>query len=287
MFLAFSEIPEQKNATQLNALIERDYKQVIDIQLEKIEQASADKKGDYAKELALLYLKDQDQELAFKSFLKALDLTKSIDLQPSYDETVYKKAFSIYLDPSSASPQVTSKKLIKELRPILNERPDQYLLNYFIAIAYANLGKYEEFFNHFYKAYQFDPEHYLAYKTKAVLHIKILERTKKDYERTIQRQLISDHLIFAMQKEPLDTTIYKLLISFSPKEKKNGYIQLCLNKIINDNIIIPRSELMFYVIEASDINDPDLAQRFIDRSKDWYSHSRMITSAQNYLDAHK
>ena len=48
--------------------------------------------------------------------------------------------------------------------------------------------------------------------------------------------------------------------------------------------MIPRSELMFYVIEAGDVSDRELAQRFIDRSKEWFPQSRIVTSAQNYLD---
>ena len=48
--------------------------------------------------------------------------------------------------------------------------------------------------------------------------------------------------------------------------------------------MIPRSELMFYAIEAVDVSDPDLARRFIIRSKDWYPQSRIVTAAKNYLD---
>lgn len=286
-FLSFAEIPKQRIEAQKVAINEREFKTAITIQLEKIAQASDDEKAAYTEELAMLYLKDQDQEHAFETFLKALDLTKAPLSTPPIDEVEYKKAFTIYLDPSAESPQVTAKNLIKTLTPILKEKPDQHLLDYFVAIAYANLGKYEEFFEHFYRAYLSYPDHYLAYKTKAVLHIKLLERTRGDAERAGQRQMIMDNLLLALKREPHDTTIYRLLISFSPKEKKSEQVQLCLNKIINDNIIIPRGELMFYVMEAVDIHDLGLAQRFIDRSKEWYPKSQIITNAQKYLDARK
>lgn len=261
-----------------------DYKTAISIQQNKLEQASDYDKGIYAKKLAMLYLKDQDQEHAFEFFLKALELLKTKTSSPPYDEAEYKKAFSIYLDPSSKSPQITANNLIKTLEPVLQKNPDEYILDYFVAIAYANLGKYEEFFNHFSRAYQFYPSHYLAYKTKAVLHIKLLERTSGKAERAAQRQSVLDNLRLALELEPHDTTIYRLLISFSPQDQKCNQVQLCLNKIINGNIMIPRGELMFFVIEAVDHCNFDLAQRFIARAKEWYPQSRIVTSVQNYLD---
>lgn len=285
--LSSTQISLNRIEAQQIAINERDFKKAIEIQLEKICLASDAEEVIDVRELAFLYLKDQDQKRAFETFLKALDLTKPPTHSPAFDATEYKKAFDLYLDSKAESPQVTAKKIIKTLSPILKEKPDQYLLDYFIAIAYANLGKYDEFFTHFYRAYQFFPDHYLAYKTKAVLHIKILERTRGDVERLAQRQIIMDNLLSALQREPFDTTIYRLLISFSQNEKKRNQVQLCLNKIINDNIMIPRGELMFYVIEAIDIQDFELAQRLIFSAKKWYPQSRIVTSAQNYLDAHK
>ncbi len=287
-----AEDAKQINEMQAIAIEERDLKKAIKIQQDKIDQAEEIDKAQYTEELALLYLKDQDQEKAFAAFLKVLDLiafaagqeTVSAETIFVNDEVEYKRAFSIYLDPASESPTATAINLIKALLPVIKAKPDQYLLDYFVAIAYANLGKYEEFFTHFYRAYRFYPAHYLAFKTKAVMHIKLLERTRLESGRAEQRQAIMDNLTLALEREPQDITIYKLLISFSPKEKKRDQVQLCLNKIINGNIMIPRSELMFYVIEAVDVSDHELAQRFIDRAKVWYPQSRIVTSAQNYLD---
>jgi tetratricopeptide (TPR) repeat protein len=257
-------------------------KKAIDLQREKIKEIKYEERGIATEELALLYLKDQDQENAFKNFLEALNLTLPLKHDSVVDENLYKKIFSAYLDPSR-SPRDTASYLIKEFKQVNRERPDQYLLDYFLAIAYANLGKYEQFFKHFYRAYQFYPNHYLSYKTKAVLHIKLLERTREENDRTVQRHSVIDNLQQALELEALDTSIYKLLISFASAEKKQAQVQQCLNKIINGNIMIPRSELMFYVIEAADINESELAHRFIMKAKDWYPQSRIIEAAQNYL----
>lgn len=275
----------------VSAIESEDYKKTIRIHQEQLTRIPEDKQATYIKELALLYLKDQDQEKAFEVFLQALDLCQSANVQDSlftpYDEEAYRKVLAIYLDPSSESTQATAQQLIQEVRSILQAKSDQHILEYFMAIAYANLGKYADFFEHFYSAYRYYPDHYLAYKTKAILHLKLLERTRDEGQRNIQRQKIIDNLHLAIEREPSDITIYRLLITFSPKEKKRELVQLSLNKIINGNIIIPRTHLMFYVIEATDIKDPELAQRFISRAKEWYPESRIAISAQKYLDAHK
>lgn len=263
-----------------------DIKQAINFQSELI-QRSPEQKSVCLQELAFLYLKDQDQEHAFESFLQLLDILQVEEVPPPYDPQLYQEAFAIYIDSRAETPQATAAILLEKLLPILKEKPDQFLLDYFVAIAYANLSKYDEFFKHFERAYHYYPRHYLAYKTKAILHIKLLERTRGERERIAQRQKIVENLMLAVDKEPHDTTIYKLLISFSPQEKKSGQVRLCLNKIINDNIMIPRNELMFYVIEAVETNQRDLAEQFIIQAHEWYPQSRIIKSAQKYLDAHK
>ena len=262
-----------------------DFKTAIKILKEKIDLADIDIKGRVTQELALLYLKDQDQEQAFKVFLEALNFIKVKIPNKACCPEEYNKAFSIYINQSSISPQETSVHLIETLTPIVEKNPDQHLLNYFIAIAYANLGKYEEFFKHFFNAFQYNPDHYLADKTKSILHIKLLERTRENSEREAQRTEIMHHLLLALEKEPKDATIYKLLITFSPKEKKRELVQLCLKKILNVNIMIPRSELMFYVLEAIDVDEIKWCQHFISRSKEWYPQSRLVATAEEYFNS--
>lgn len=274
---------------QLLAIQERDYKEAIRLQKEEISQAPVSEKAALTYSLALLYLKDQDQELAFRTLLDSLDQMPSAQANPQkpYDSQVYKQAFDIYLDPSSPSPQETSKKLLNLLLPYLREHPEQTLLEYYVAIAYANIGKYEDFFSHFRQAYQSYPDHYLAYRTKAVLHIKIMERQRTDKERAEQRQAVVDNLEIALQKEPKDVNIYKMLIAFSAKEKKSETVRQSLNKILDGNIIIPRGDLMFYAQAAVEAGDWPLAKKFVDRSHEWYPQSRIVNTAQKYLEAHK
>ena len=285
-FLLLNTIGSTVEPIQL-ALQERDYKKAIVILKETLCQAEAAERGVLNYDLAMLYLKDQDQENAFHAFLEAIAETKTASINNPYDAEAYKKALETYLDPASPSPQVTAQKLIMQIEPILKLHPQQHLLDYFIAIAYANLGRYEDFFKSFYTAYKDYPDHYLAYKTKAVLHIKLLERKRDETDRMAQREAITNNLNLALKREPHDVAIYKMLIGFSPKENKAETIRQSLNKIVDDNIIIPRGDIIFYVQEALDINEMDLVQRFIGRANEWYPHSRIVAASQHLLNDKK
>lgn len=273
-----------------HAVQERNLKQAITLQKEVIEKSNLEAKSESTYELALLYLKDQDQENAFQTFLTALDQPpstvakgKMLVRQPDLDATS-EKLLNIYLDYNSTSPQETALKLI-ETATATKDNISSPSQEYLIAIAYANLGRYEEFFQKFYKAYLEQPDHYLAYKTKAILHIKLLERKIREEERSIQREAIVENLTQAVQREPKDASIYRMLISFSQKEKKRENLRRSLNKIVNDNIMIPRGDVMFYVQEGLDAGEIVLTQKFLCCSHKWYPQSRMVTTAQEYFNA--
>lgn len=266
------------------AINERDYKKAISLQKELIASVNLQEKGALSYELALLYLKDQDQEHAFGSFLQALDQSQMTSLYNFCDEKTYKEVLAIYLDVTVPSPQVTAQKLLNRVVPILKDHPEEKIFNYFVAIAYANLGKYDEFFKHFYIAYQAYPDHYFAFKTKAVLHIKLLERTREEKERTIQREAIVRNLREAMKREPNDTTIYKMMIGFSPPALKHESIKIGINKIVDDDIVVPRTDILFYVEEAVDVNEPALAEAFLSRASIWYPSSKIILEAKRKIE---
>lgn len=287
IFLCTAVMPVFARQDIAEALNERNFKKAIAIQKEVVESANGEAKGEALKELTFLYLKDQDQEKAFDTFLKALDFAPKLKEPIPADTALYEKAFRLYIDPTNGTPQATALKLLKELKPDAQKQPDQPLLDYFIAIAYANLNRFNEFFDHFYRAYIYYPDHYLAYKTKAILHIKLLERTRGEEDRERQRKAIKRQLDEALKREPRDVTIYRLLISFSPKEEKEEQVRRSLNKILCDNIMMPRSDLLFYVQEAVDSGERDLASRFIKRAGEWYPESRIVAAAQDYLNAHK
>lgn len=267
--------------------IEDNYKKAIIAQKDLITNAEDQQKGRLLKDLALLYLKDQDQEHSFEAFLESLDKAsiQKIPEMTNADRKLYEEALAAYL--KGSVPRETAQKMISQFGPKLKENPENHLLGYLVAIAHANLNQFEDFFNLFYREYEFYPDHFLAFKTKAILHIKLMERKRTEKERQLQREIVLKNFKIALEREPNDVTLYKLLITFSSPETKAQQVQQCLNKIIADNIIIPRSDVIFYVQEAVDIGEPALAQRFIDKAREWYQQSRIITASQDYINRKK
>lgn len=261
------------------------YKQAIERQRRIIEETKLNEKGEALKKLALLYLYEQNQELAFEVFLDALanaELIKPDTVVESQEETdKYAQALAIYLD-HQLSAQESSKKIVSTYAPVLQKQKND-LLSYLVAISYANLNLYHEFFDHFYSAYLSHPTHFLAYKTKAILHIKLLERRRTESERQKERCEVIAHFEKAIACEPSDLTLYKLLITFSSPEIKAKQVVQCLNKIIAGNMMVPRSDIIFYVQEAVDADERVLAQKFIDKAQIWYPQSRLVATAQEYV----
>lgn len=267
-----------------------DTKATIAERLSLVQKASPEEAGPLKVKLAIAYYNDQDQEKAFKTYLEALDQTKAIatsDSSTPEDQLIFDKALKIYMDHTPSVAGVSAQKIYKEFAPELTAHPDNYLLGFIVAAAYANLNKFDDFFDTFYHSYRVYPDHWLAYKTKAVLHIKLLERARTAQEREAQKKMILANTLKAIDKNPHDTSLYKLMMAYSPEEEKEKMITTYLNKIINNNIVIPRTEIAFYVQQAVSVRQYDLAQRIIDKGHEWYQYSQMLNAAQQYLDKHK
>lgn len=264
---------------------EVDYKKEITICQKQIDEAISTGKGDLLKKLSVLYYKDQNQEKAFQTFLEALEMAeqKKLNTKTECEEKLYNEALILYFKKNEGSAEDIAEKICEQYSDVIKDYPDMHLLAYLIAIAYANLNQYEEFFNIFYDAYCFCSDHFLAYKTKAILHIKLFERARTEAERRYQQGAVCRNLELAMSKETKDDTLYKLLINFSSQEKKQATVRHCLNKILDANMIIPRSDILFFVQEAVHVQEKALAQRFLKKAHEWYPQSRIVNAAQAYL----
>jgi len=270
-------------------LKEKSYKEAISLQRQFIEE-DHQKRGELLKDLSIIYLKDQNQEYAFETFLESLGAAniqqKTSEANPE-DDALYRETLDIYFKHSVGSQREAAEKIVEMLSPKLKQLVKPNPSAFLMALAYANLSAYENFFDLFYTTYLFFPEHYLAYKTKAILHIKLLERKRSESERQFHRQQAILNFECALSLQPKDTTLYKLLITFSSAEAKEECVRQCLNKIIEENIIIPRSDILFYVHEAGSVKNKALAEQFLDKARQWYRESRIISSAENYLQTCK
>lgn len=262
-----------------------DYKKTIEQLNAAIAAAPAQEKGTLQAQLAVVLYKDQEQEKAFRLFLELLDAPAAsvTPYQPSAEESAaYDAALKIYL--SHNSPKENAEELKKNYMPVIKEHPDYLLVGFLLSAAYANLGEFNQFFPTFYRSYQSNPDHYLAFKSKAALHIKLMERARTAEERERQQQLVLANAQAALERYPNDTGLYKLILTFTKDENRPAVVDAYLRKIIDNNIVIARADIAFYVQQAVAADRIDLAQEFINKAREWYAFSKVIDAAQQYLD---
>lgn len=278
--------PDSDSAQQF--LDHGQYKEAIASYLELIAKAPPEEQSSLKARLARVYTKDQDLEKAFQVFLEALD-TAPLQTSPSISEEekcLYDEALKTYLDQSNVSIAETANIILKKYASTVSQHPDYYSLKLVVAMAKANLSRFDEFFIDFYDAYQRLPQHHLSHKTKAILHIKLFERVKNQEEKQFHRERILEWTEKSMDLYPADRSLYKMAIAFSPdEESRRQAIVKFLPRIIDQNIIIPRCDLLFYVKQAVAVGQAKLAQRLIDKAREWYHYSKILEQAQGYVDS--
>ncbi|MGE4573757.1 MULTISPECIES: tetratricopeptide repeat protein [Parachlamydia] len=268
-----------------SAICEKNYKKAILLYQDLLEKSSSEKRLDILRDLAIAYWKDQEAEKAFKVFLDGVELrpVQAMLTEMHVDEkVVYEQALSDYLN-LQETPQKIAVKILEKYEPILTQHPDYHHLGYLVAAAYANQGNFERFFCVFLSSYCADPSHFMAYKTKALLHIKLFERARTTEEHKIQRKQILEQLRLATEAYPQDHTIYKMLLLFTPESELPQMLDRYLNKIIDINMIIPRMDIAFYMQHILATGQVELGNRFLDKASEWYTQSKVIDEFRKRL----
>lgn len=160
---------------------------------------------------------------------------------------------------------------------------DPYLA-YILAASYANLGRFDPFFALYLQGYRNDPDHYLADKMIAVLHIKLFERLLPGDRKEEERALVLLYLEKALTKNPSDHMLYKMQLALSSEKDKQVLVDKLLSTMIREKVVYPRADLQFYVRMALAAGDRLLAQRFLDYSRAIFGYSRSLEAAQRNLD---
>lgn len=262
------------------------FKAVEDLYNNFLKTAPTEDIGFVKTQLAIAYYKDQEHEKAFEIFLEALEHETPKEAYKISDEEnkIYGKALKIYLDHAGLTPNETAQKIALQFGPVYEKNPDFHSLGYLLAVGHANLGQYDPFFDAFYKSYISNPKHFLAFKTKAALHIKLFERAATDAHRQEHRRQILRYAQQAVALQPNDSSIYRMILGFTEEKSKGAVLSSYLNKIIDQNILIPRIDIPYYAEIAIAFEQYDLAQKFLNKAKDWYAYSRVINVAQMHLD---
>ncbi len=237
-------------------------------------------------EIVKSYYTDQQQEKAFKFFLEALQVAPVHNEYCVTEEEhlLYGKALEIYLGSKGGHSQEGSQQILSRYVPILEKHLDYSQLAYIVALAHANQNNFTRFFEVFYSAFQKHPHHYLAYKTKAILWIKLFERELPGEIKESARAQIMKHLEIAVEMYPQDTSLYRLKILYAALSEKPKVVGESLNKIIHADIVIPRVELEFYLQQALSLNDREITRRFINKASEWYHFSRLIMAAREQFN---
>lgn len=144
------------------------------------------------------------------------------------------------------------------------------------------------------KAFIQEKEHRLREapdRSKGELFLELSKLYLKDQNQEKAFRIFLEALRFAPTKtsshSPQDHSLYKMLIAFAPVAQKSEVVKVSLKKNVDENIVIPRTDVGFYVDEAVNVQQFDSAQQLINKAREWYRFSRIINAAQECLDQQK
>jgi tetratricopeptide (TPR) repeat protein len=254
-----------------------------------VEAASEQERSQIYYELAVAYYEDQEIDQAFFNFLEALKRqAKCTPLEMCGEEALhYQRALEDYLTRVGKDPVHVAEELLQEYGETASQNPNFLHLNFLIATAYANLGKYDDFFHRFYRGYPYLHDTFLAYKTQGILYLRLAHHGKSFEERGCFQKEAVHCLSLALARNPQDSGLYKVLIFLAKDEKKEELILSYLQKIVENKVSLPRSDIYLYVREAVALKAFELGQAMIDHARALYDYSRAIAAAQEYLNQHR
>jgi len=280
-----SDVPQEQIGRIKKMIDAGHYKNAIKaIDLEK------EKSGDSYVLLAEAHYLDQEHAKAFEAYLSALShvshAQKSNASPMGKEEALlYEEALKVYLDPTARDPVITSLKMRDLYAGIWRLHPEYAELGYLVAIAYANLGEYTDFFEIFYLSYKKIPDHYLSYKTQGILHLKLYDRRKTLEEKERERAQVLLYFNKAKELYPQDPSLYKMEIAFSLDKER--ILETDLKEIIDKDIVIPRADLSFYIDQLFAYGKNELAAEFLAKARKWYPYSRTLDAADDIVKSKK
>jgi tetratricopeptide (TPR) repeat protein len=267
---------------------EGDYGRAIELLNQEIARDKTSHSSDLFVELACLYMKDQKEEEAFSTFLEALEGPPSESYEMCQEEEeIYSKSLKLYLEEAQRPSQEIAKELEGLLEPIVEAHPTYAHVRFILANAYANVGKWDLFFRHFYTSYKQKRDAFLAARTMGILNIKLFEKARTLEAKEEKRKKINEALQRALCLYNEDGSLYKLLIVFSPPDARKQVAREMIERIIQGNAVIVRSQIPFFVHEALELGSKELAARFLDRAASWYQYSRVIEEMRKVVQDDK
>jgi len=225
-------------------------------------------------------LKEQRFDEAISNYLQFLGNQKKNE-QRVPESLEFKEAYLIYLNLQGKPSRENAAFLLEKY----GESTEDPNLAYILAASYANLGRFDQFFLLYLQGYQNNPDHYLADKMIAVLHIKLFERLLPGNQKEEERAKIIEYLQKAIAKNPSDHMLYKMQLAFFPEKDKKVHVENLISIMICEKVVYPRADLQFYVRMAMMAKGRELAERFIEYSRSIFGYSRSLEAALKNLDS--
>lgn len=267
-FFLLSAAPAWEGARQAGeaALLRRDYQHASASFRAALERAPPSEASPLLARMAVAALRDQDQRRAFAFYLRALESAER--LPEVEEEPFYQEALALYL--KGQSEEVCTRYGGESCRGPLKM---------VVAIAYADRGLFEEFFDRFLPAYQRSPDHFLALKTRAMVRLKLA-----DYGGPEERELRSSALELlrrAVARYPADCESYRLIVELAEEPE---LVLKTVGELLANRVAISRSDLGFYFDRLVALGAFDLAQELVKRGREQYGYSRTLDRAEETLD---
>lgn len=253
------------------------------------EPQSEIEKSELHYKLALAYFYDQEVEKAFQHFLLSLEgvESKTAPKMKEEEENLYKEALDFYLSRSGNDPISVAKQMLEHYGEIASQNQHIAELGLLMATAYANLGIYDLFFKRFVHAYPYLKDTFLAYKTQGILNLRLSHHSRLAKERHGYQERAFHYLTLALDRNPKDASLYKVLIFLAKDEKNDLLIRSYLQKMVEHRVPSSRGDIYLYVREAALLGEYEVGQKIIDQATVLYDYSRAITAAQEYLNQHR
>lgn len=257
--------------------------------LEQLDVCIREGKGDDAVsrlllEKAKLLYKDQKQKEAQEVFLQAVEkcqVRKDDALSPREAE-VLQSLIPLYLAMARSSDE--THQFEEKVQEVLRNNPKFYSIKYFLASCAANRNDFVSFFDQFFEAYQERPQFYLAWKMQGVLHLRLFEASSEENARIRHREKAVEFLQKAFSLEPKDASLIAKLVFLLPRIEKKKFLEDVFHDLSQMNNPLQRSECIYLIQQALEVNSIEVAKRLIGKANIWYEYSRAIQELSKQIE---
>jgi len=222
----------------------------------------------------LLYANQQHVE-ALELFLDVIEkVVPTQSLSSKEEDIVFNSLFPLY--EGALASHEECEKFVETSKKAYAENPSFSSLELYICAGLANCGRFCEFFDAFFHAYQSRSDSFLAWKILGVIHLRLYEASSNEAVRALHREKAVFCLRNAFKKRSEDGTILVKMVFITPKEERQKLFDEIIEYLEAMHTPLRRSECFFLIEEALQARAVGFAKRCIVKAQSWYSYSRAL-----------